>query len=245
MSSFKEVAVKILQEADRPLHTEEITSIAVKKGWLKTEGKTPGRTMNATIVVDINKNGNLSPFLRTGPSTFKLNPHRAPLDKLPEVEQEIKKQAIVSRLSAKQKGDIAEARIAELVTLYGETEVSCFKPISDDEGIDMIVKPKGKFKTLYVQVKSRFGTQPSGAFTAHVKTSNVVDNYSLAFVFCYFDTSKGDIDDYVWFVPAPDFLRKATRSHQDSLLRFVAGRTKSETNKWDEYLIEKQTSPQK
>ena len=79
----------------------------------------------------------------------------------PEQEENKKKEAIISRVSSKQKGDIAEARVAELITLYGDTEVSCFKPISDDEGIDLIVKPKGHLKALYIQVKSRFGTDPS------------------------------------------------------------------------------------
>jgi hypothetical protein len=36
---------------------------------------------------------------------------------------------------------IAEARIAELIMLYGDTTLSCYKPIFD-EGIDLIVKKK-------------------------------------------------------------------------------------------------------
>ena len=47
MSSFKDIAFQILKEAGRPLHSNEITQIALKKGWLKTAGKTPEATMNA------------------------------------------------------------------------------------------------------------------------------------------------------------------------------------------------------
>ena len=77
-----------------------------------------------------------------------------------EVKKEEKIWKISKDFSTKQKGDIAEARIAELVTRYGDTTLSCYKPISDDEGIDLIVKEKGSLKTMYVQIKSRFGDNP-------------------------------------------------------------------------------------
>lgn len=239
MGSFKDIAYQILTEVDKPLHSNEITDIALERGWLKTAGKTPRATMNAQLVVDINKNGKQSRFVKTAPSTFFISGVDPPESTTPEVQQEKKKQAIISRVSSKQKGDIAEARVAELITLYGDTEVSCFKPISDDEGIDLIVKPKGKLRSLYIQVKSRFGSDPSEIFTATVKASGVVDNYSMTFIFCYFDIVDGDIWDYVWFVPAPDFLRKANKLQGGVSLGFVAGRKQSESNKWDEYLIDK------
>ena len=68
-----------------------------------------------------------------------------------EAEKEEKKYTISKDVSSKQKGDITEARIAELITLYGDTTLSCYKPISDDEGIDLIVKRKESLKTMYIQ----------------------------------------------------------------------------------------------
>ena len=53
-SGFLNVAYDVLLEADKPLHSKEITRIALKKGWLKTAGKTPDATMNSRLVVDIN-----------------------------------------------------------------------------------------------------------------------------------------------------------------------------------------------
>lgn len=41
MNTFKGIAYEILKEAGKPLHTNEITQIALKRGWLKTAGKTP------------------------------------------------------------------------------------------------------------------------------------------------------------------------------------------------------------
>ena len=195
--------------------------------------------MNAQLVVDVNKNKAQSRFIKTAPSTFYINEGATSSKSTPEIQQEKKKEAIISKVSSKQKGDIAEARIAELITLYGDTEVSCFKPLSDDEGIDLIVKPKGKLKALYIQIKSRFGSDPSEIYTATVKASGVVDNYSMAYVFCYFDTKDGDVWDYIWFVPAPDFIKKANKLKDGNMFGFVAGRKQSENNKWDEYLIDK------
>lgn len=241
MSTFKEIAYEILKDEGSPLHSKEITKIALKKGWLKTAGKTPEATMNAQLIVDINSKKNKSLFVKTAPSTFGLNPDviRKAKEILNEVKLEEKKYIISEDISTKQKGDIAEARIAELVTLYGDTSLACYKPISDDEGIDLIVKERDSLKTVYIQVKSRFGNNPDNAFTATVKTSSVSDNYSMVLVFCFFDTEKGDLWDFLWLVPAPDFLVMSNKLMGGKNLGFVAGRQRKEGNKWDKYLIDK------
>jgi len=237
MNSFKDIAYQILKEAGKPFHSKEITKIALERGWLKTAGKTPEATMNAQLIVDINAKKEKSRFVKTSPSIFAINPDL----KVPEAKVTVseKKYKISKKISSRQKGDIAEARIAELVTLYGETSLSCYKPISDDEGIDLIVKEKGSLKTLYIQIKSRYGENPDAIFTAGVKASSVLDHYSMGIIFCFFDTEQGDLWDYVWFVPAPDFLKMSNKLHGGKLLGFVAGRKKKESNKWDEYLIDK------
>lgn len=239
MAIFKEIAYQILLEHGKPLHSKELTDIAIEKGLLTTAGKTPWATMNAQLVVDVNKKQNQSKFVKTGPSTFYINKPDSPFVTREEVKDEAKKQAIVSKVSSKQKGDISEARIAELITLYGDNEVSCFKPISDDEGIDLIVKQKGKLKALYIQIKSRFGNDPSEIYTATIKANGAVDHYSMAYVFCYFDTSVGDVWQYLWFVPAPDLIKMANQLQGGLSLGFVAGRKQSSSNKWDDYLIDK------
>lgn len=239
MNSFKDVAYQILKEAGKPLHSREITKIALERGWLKTAGKTPEATMNAQIVVDINSKKEKSRFIKTAPSTFSLNP-KCKVAAETKIEKKIEKIYKVSKyVSTKQKGDIAEARIAELITLYGDTTLSCYKPISDDEGIDLIVKEKGSLKTMYIQIKSRFGGNPDEIFTATTKAATVADNYSMAVVFCFFDTEEGDLWNYLWFVPAPDFIKMGNKLDGGRLFGFVAGRKKKESNKWDQCLIDK------
>ena len=239
MTTFKDIAYQIIKEAGKPLHYKEITKIALERGWLKTAGKTPEATMNAQLVVDINTKKDKSIFVRTAPSTFVINPATK---EVPEkkVEQAVeKKYKLSADLSTRQKGDISEARIAELITLYGDVSLACYKPISDDEGIDLIVKEKGSLKTIYIQVKSRYGANPAEIFTATTDAPSLVDNYSMALVFCYFDTEEGDLWDYLWFIPAPDFIKKANRLQSGKLFGFVAGRKRKDSNKWDAYLIDR------
>jgi restriction system protein len=55
--SFTECAIKVLEEYGlrNPMHYKEITRIALEKGWLVTEGKTPDSTMYAQILTEIKR----------------------------------------------------------------------------------------------------------------------------------------------------------------------------------------------
>lgn len=111
--------------------------------------------------------------------------------------------------------------------------------ILDDGGIDLIVKEKGSLKTMYFQIKSRFGNNPGEIYTATAKAFSLSDHYSISIIFCYFDIEQGDLWNYLWFVPAPNFVKMANKLDGGKMLGFVAGRKKKESNKWDEYLIDK------
>lgn len=239
MKEFKKAAYDILKDAGKPLHSRDIVERAKRKRILSTVGKTPAATMNALLIVDINEKKGKSLFKKVGPSTFTLNVHVKNIkSKLDEEE----KYRVSRNVSSKQKGDIAEARIAELVMLYGEG-LSCYRPISDDEGIDLVVKKRNDSKTFFLQVKSRYGTSRNTSMIAQVKKSNVRANKSMGLVFCFFDVDEGDIWRYLWFVPASNFVRIAQTSRNKKLgdiYRFVAGKSKKLTNKWDKFLIEKQ-----
>ena len=68
--SYKQIAIKILEDAKSALHYREITKRAIDNGLLKTEGATPWATMNAQLSMDIINNADLSPFIRTEPGVF-------------------------------------------------------------------------------------------------------------------------------------------------------------------------------
>ncbi len=223
--TFKDIAEKILKEAEKPLHSDEITRLALEEYGFITEGKTPKLTMYAQLFADINSGGkNSSRFKKTGPSTFGLNAKYVKPIKIK-----------TNDISSIQKGDIAEARVAELIVLYGKKPLSCYKPISDDDGIDLIVKEKGSPKTMCIQVKSNFDIAPGRPFSATIPA-----NSSMALVFCLFDTEEGDISA-IWFVPSAAFRKLATKAKigKKDCLSFVSGLQNKESNKWDGYFIGK------
>lgn len=47
--TFLQAAVDVLRTAGRPLTADEITEIALRKGLLQTQGKTPEATMSASL----------------------------------------------------------------------------------------------------------------------------------------------------------------------------------------------------
>lgn len=247
-NSFIQSAIQILRNSKSPLTPKEITDIAVKNNILKTSGKTPVATMGAQIYMDIKHKGAKSYFIKTARGQFLLNQGVSlPKEEIVSIKEKKEPEyTITEDLSSKQKGDIAEARVAELIVLYGDKALSCYKPISDDEGIDLIVKEKGSLKTLYLQVKSRFELTPKGSkqFIQTPSVDSIVNSYKMALVFVYFDVSRGDIYDKIWFVPAPDFIQKAhlipanKEKKRKEKYRFNANIEKEE-GRFGEFLIDK------
>lgn len=97
--SFKNAALKVLKETNKPLSFHEITKIALKKGYLKTAGKTPERSMGAQLYTDIKTNGNKSLFVQLGKNRFGLRAWDIDVieDEILKKEKEGAKEALMSR----------------------------------------------------------------------------------------------------------------------------------------------------
>lgn len=70
--TFKGAAYKVLVSENRPLRTEDITDIALKRGLLKTAGKTPNATMGVQLYTNIKTNKENSVFAQLGKNRFGL-----------------------------------------------------------------------------------------------------------------------------------------------------------------------------
>lgn len=245
MKSFKEAAEQILRESGKPLHYKEIADIAIRKELISSEGKTPWATMNAQISMDIINNGDNSKFIRTDPGYYYLKTLEISVSdgiqtKDVSVKARIIKHRINKSLSSKQKGDIAEARVAELITLYGDEGLSCYRPISDDEGIDIIVKRRGQLEVVYVQVKSTYGYKEDKGFVSTVKEKTIQNKTRMLMVFVYFDLTEGDLYDHVFCIPAPEFLKlTASKKKKTGDRVFTVGLKNPDKSKYAEFMIEK------
>ncbi len=65
-------AATILQEANEPLHYQEITNRIIAQGLWKPKGKTPAATVNASFAVDIKNNQENSLFYRAQAAVYGL-----------------------------------------------------------------------------------------------------------------------------------------------------------------------------
>lgn len=90
MNKFRTSAIEILKQENKPLHTKEITRLALERGILETEGATPENSMSTQIILDIRNKGEKSDFIKVSPSTYALNPKRE--EKKEEVEIEEKEE---------------------------------------------------------------------------------------------------------------------------------------------------------
>ena len=68
---------RVLDEADEPLHYQELTRRVLESGLWATEGQTPAATINAKLSTDIKRHGDASRFDRTAPGVFALRSRSA------------------------------------------------------------------------------------------------------------------------------------------------------------------------
>lgn len=173
MNSFKDIAYQILKmSGGPPLHSKEITKLAMEKGKLHTEGKTPWATMNAALVTDVNTNGAESRFSKTGPSTFAINkrfrPHIAePRSVRTPIPEEFVKHSIVKYLSCQGWGFFK----------YGGSHV---------HGVDIRAKKQSYSRYIYIETKGSSTLRQSdetgfiyclGQVITRMKDSGTTRNY--------------------------------------------------------------------
>ena len=144
------------------------------------------------------------------------------------------------KISSKQKGDIAENRVAEIITLGSKGQLTCYTPNSDDDGIDLVVNPKGTIEPLFMQIKSRFGLQ-KGRFVQNVGKTTFNSNPYFYLLFIYFSQDSLEVEK-LWLVPSMDFetvaYDKSAGKNYKSFYRISAG-IKSQKDKWAGYSIDK------
>jgi len=69
--TYLDAAEAVLRVVGRPLRSDEITRIAIEKGYLPATGKTPEASMRAGFIMHINKGG--TRFVRVSPGVYGLS----------------------------------------------------------------------------------------------------------------------------------------------------------------------------
>ena len=236
--SFIWHAYNILKQTKKThgMHVKDITNQAIKDG-LYTKGKTPVLTMNAVIIRHI-KQHKKPLFKKVGPSTYALNKTITDTTQYAQLLADERTAPCAKGLSTRQKGDIAEARVNELIMVHGNESLATYKPISDDEGIDLIVKNKKSGQNVFIQVKSVWSKRQS--YVASVKNQPSLHHNKTFVVFVLFDTSICDMWDYVWLVPGKEIVRNGNLNNNNNRYAFVAGFNVNANNTWNDYLFKKE-----
>lgn len=192
MASFKEIAYQILKEAGKPLHSKEITEIALKRGLLKTEGKTPEFTMNAQLLVDTNSKGELSRFKKAGPSIFGLN------DQKVEIEEESKSDRVIEELEIEEEKEIEGGYIGKAGehAVLSELLFRGYNAalMSVDVGVDIMASKNNE--TFNIQVKTRNISKRHDAFHFNLRIVSF-ERHNAGRTFYIFILRENDQLDYV------------------------------------------------
>lgn len=183
MVSFKEAALNILDRADEPLTTQEITDIAIQERLIETDGLTPAATMGAQLYNDI-KNNNKSPFTKIGKGRFALkNKNDSVSSPLILIEKHNKnvKNALEEKL-LNMDSFLFEHFIADLLKKIGYEDVNVTKR-SGDGGIDIIanltVGGITNVKTVIQVKRYNVHTKISGKVITQLRGSAEVDQRGL------------------------------------------------------------------
>ncbi len=153
--SFKEAAVQILS-LDSPLDYREITKRAINQGYIDSPGRTPERTMNATLTKDIRSNGNQSSFVRVSEGEYALRDSISPTPNNSN-NTNGRNNSVVS--NSQYIGKAGEFYVASELLFRGYNA----NIMSLDEGIDIIALKNNRL------------------FSIQIKTSNLHRNNSYVF----------------------------------------------------------------
>ena len=69
--TYAEAAIKVLEEAGKPLHYKEITERALSNGYYSSTGETPDQSMYTAIAYQMGR-GEMSVFVKVAPGVFGL-----------------------------------------------------------------------------------------------------------------------------------------------------------------------------
>ncbi|RIZ68541.1 MAG: hypothetical protein D0530_11930 [Methylococcales bacterium] len=142
----------------------------------------------------------------------------------------------ISGLSSQSKGDIVEDRIKELIILQGQGLLSVYRPVTDTQGVDLIVTKNGMFQPIFLQIKGRFNVQKSGFFLMDINTKTFSPHHSYFVIGAYFNAQKIEIDDNLLLIPSEDVAKAKLAGGKYRIINYLSPKSHG---KWAPFLIKK------
>ena len=154
-------------------------------------------------------------------------------------EKEAEELLDLSGLSSQAKGDVVEDRIKELLVLHGQGLLSVFKPVTDTEGIDLIVTTTGQFHPIFLQVKGRYTLHQNRSIILSVNAKTFRPHPSFFVVGAYFNPAKLEIHEQIFLIPSAVFANEGVRVKKFDRYQIAAPVNPKSKSKWTKYLIPK------
>ena len=150
MGVYLDSAVKVLEDAWKPLHYREITLRAITRKLITPGGKTPADSMNFQISTDIKRKGATSRFVRVKAGVYDLNPKTDVKlhDKVTETQN------VVEQQKTRFVGKGGEYLVAGRLILHGYNA----SMLGVDEGIDIVAIKDGKMYGIQVKTANKSAT---------------------------------------------------------------------------------------
>jgi hypothetical protein len=158
-------------------------------------------------------------------------------EKLCDIEKDLN----LSGLSTQAKGDIVEDRIKEFLLLQGQGLLSIYKPVSDTEGIDLIVVRNGRFHPIFLQVKGRYNLQNNRSLIISVKLKTFTPHANYFVIGAYFNPKTLEINQKLILIPSEELVKNAiiVKSKVGEWYRVVTSLNSTNDSKWSKYIIDK------
>lgn len=145
----------------------------------------------------------------------------------------------LSGLSSQAKGDIVEDRIKELLLLHGQGLLSVFRPVTDTEGVDLIVTKAGEFHPIFLQVKGRYTLHKGRSIIVTVNAKTFTPHQAYYIVVAYFNPAKLEIHDDILLIPSAVFRKEAVMVKKYERYQIVSPLERTSRSKWTKYLVTK------
>jgi hypothetical protein len=137
-----------------------------------------------------------------------------------------------SWLTDTQKGAVGEAVVATGLILASKGRLAPFKPVADDDGIDLLIYDKVSRQSIPLQIKCRTSIDAStkGTVEFNVRQSAFKEGCGIFILAGLLD---GCVVKSLWLVPPEEFWTKALRK-PDKLV-MVASPKKDANDKWRQF----------
>lgn len=146
----------------------------------------------------------------------------------------------LSGLSSQAKGNIVEDRVKELLLLHGQGLLSVYRPVTDTEGIDLIIVKNGQFHPIFLQSKGRFGLYGGRSLILRIKVKTFTPHENFYVIGSFFDPKTLEIHDNLVLIPSEEIAKASTvKTKNGEWYNVVASVKDNSGDKWAKYLVKK------